>query len=282
MDSSEKITVIEASGSHFGFKWRELWECRDLILLLAKRDVSVVYKQTVLGPLWFMIQPVIMAAVYSVIFGRVAKIPTDGVPQMVFYLSGTVVWNLFQSVFNSAGSSLFANSALLSKVYFPRLAVPISTTLSNLVFFAFNMAVFLFFCVWHIFRGDSVSISWWALAFPVLVVYAAVSGMGMGLWVAAVTTKYRDLRFSLPFLLQIWMFASPVVYPLSCINSDGVRMLYWVNPVTVAIEANRLMFVGQSSLTLNGVFIGVCSALIVFVSGLLLFDQVQRNFVDTV
>lgn len=276
------ITIIEPTTSYLRIKWKEIYEYRDLLMLLAKRDITVVYKQTILGPIWFLIQPIITAVVFTVIFGRVAKIATGGIPHFVFYMSGTVMWNYFSSVLNNSATSLIGNSTLLSKVYFPRLIMPFASVLSNFMHFLLNMAIFIVFYLYFFFTGSPLQPSWWIVALPLVIVYTALVGLGFGLWVAALTTKYRDLRFALPFILQMWMYATPIVYPASGVSDPVFRMILWANPMSVAVELNRYMFTGVSSIALVPVIIGVVVMTVVLVSGIVVFNRVQRNFVDTI
>ncbi len=275
-------TVIEPTKSYFRINWREIAAYRDLLLLLAKRDITVTYKQTLLGPLWFVIQPVITASVFTVIFGRVAKLSTDGIPHFVFYMSGTIIWNYFTAVISQSGNSLIGNAGLLSKVYFPRLIIPFSAVVSNLAHFLMNLLIFVVIYLNFYSKGAALQPSWWLLLLPLLVAYTALVGVGFGLWVAALTTKYRDMRVALPFILQIWMYVTPIVYPASSVIEPIYKAFLWLNPLTVAVELNRFLFTGISSIRLATLGQGVVVAVIVFCSGLILFNRVQRNFVDTV
>lgn len=276
------ITIIEPTKSYLSIKWKEIFDYRDLLLLLAKRDITVVYKQTILGPVWFLIQPIITTVVFTVIFGRVAKIATGGIPHFVFYMSGTVMWNYFSSVLNNSATSLIGNSNLLSKVYFPRLIIPFASVLSNFAHFLLNMVMFIAFYLYFYFTGASLQPSWWILALPLVIIYTALTGLGFGLWVAALTTKYRDLRFALPFILQMWMYATPIVYPASGVSDPVFRMILWANPMSVAVELNRYVFTGISSVSLVPVLIGISVTTVILITGLIFFNRVQRNFVDTV
>ena len=276
------ITLIEPTKSYLSIKWKEIFEYRDLLVLLAKRDITVVYKQTILGPIWFFIQPIITALVFTVIFGKVAKIATGGIPHFVFYMSGTVMWNYFSSVLNNSATSLVGNANLLSKVYFPRLIVPFASVLSNFVHFLLNMGIFVVFYLYFYFTGTVLQPSWWLLALPLLIIYTALTGLGFGLWVAALTTKYRDMRFALPFILQMWMYATPIVYPASGVADPVFRMILWANPMSVAVELNRYMFTGISSISLVPILIGVIVMVVVLLSGVIVFNRVQRNFIDTI
>lgn len=275
-------TVIHSNNPWWQIKWRELIEYRDLLWLLAKRDVTVVYKQTILGPLWFFIQPLITSLVFTVIFGKVAKIPTDGIPHFVFYMSGTVIWTYFTGVLNNSASSLVGSASLLSKVYFPRLVIPLAAIISNLAFFLLNLAIYAAVYLFYVFKGVALQPTWWLMALPLLVLYTAMAGLGIGLWVAAVTTKYRDLRFALPFLLQMWMYATPIVYPASGVVDPRYRVILWINPISVAVESIRHMFTGASTLNLQSFAIAGAITLSILVSGLFVFNKVQRTFVDTV
>lgn len=276
-------TTIEPTKSYFKIDWMEVFDYRDLLMLLAKRDVTIVYKQTVLGPLWFLIQPIITAVVFTVIFGNVAKIPTDGIPPVVFYMSGIVFWNYFQGILNGSGTVFVSNANLLSKVYFPRLVMPLSTVLSNLPYLLLNMLIFVvFYLYYNLFEGAGLHPCPWLFAMPLLIAYTAAVGLGFGLWVAALTTKYRDLRFALPFVLQIWMYATPIVFPASGVVNPLYRTIMWLNPVSLAIEANRFMFTGRTVLTGTALLIGLGITSLVLFSGLVLFNKVQSNFVDTI
>ena len=279
---SVPCTVIEPSRSYFNIAWKEVFAYYELLFLLAKRDVTVIYKQTILGPFWFFVQPILSAGIFSVIFGMVAKIPTDGIPPFVFYMTGTIMWNYFSAVLNACAMSLFGNSALLSKVYFPRLIMPFSALLSNLVFLLLNFCVFGLVYGWSLFHGAPMHPSWSLLALPLVVLYTAFLGLGFGLWVAALTTKYRDMRFVLQFVLQLWMYLTPIIYPASIVANAWYRWLVWCNPVSIAIETTRYMFTGQGQVGLVPILMGVCITALVTFSGLIVFNRVQRNFVDTI
>lgn len=275
-------TVIEPTKSLFKINWREIAEYRDLLVLLARRDITVVYKQTLLGPLWFVIQPVIMSIVFTVIFGRVAKIPTDGIPGFVFYMGGMVMWNYFSAVLNNSGTSLIGNANLLSKVYFPRLVIPLSAVVSNLAHLLVNFGIFAVFYVYYCVKGASIHPTWWILSLPLLVAYTALVGLGFGLWVAAITTKYRDMRLALPFVLQIWMYATPIVYSASGVVDPFFRRVLWANPMSVSIQLNRYIFTGLGGIDAGAVLQGLVVTALVLLSGIVVFNRVQRNFVDTV
>lgn len=279
------MIIIQPTNNFLKINFKELMEYRDLLMLLVRRDLTVIYKQTILGPIWFFIQPLITTIVFTIIFGRVANISTDGLPHIVFYMSGIVIWNYAQGVMNTAGNSLATNSAMLSKVYFPRLIIPISGVVSNFVYLVLNMLMFLVFYLYYYFTqtGDNQFAPVWALfALPLLLLYTAIVGLGVGLWISAITTKYRDFRFMLPFLVQIWMYATPIIYPASTVQNPLYKSLIWVNPVSIAVEFNRYMFTGHSLPEMSSIIIGSVSAFVIFFSGLALFNKVQRNFVDVI
>lgn len=251
-------------------------------MLLVKRDVQVVYKQTILGPAWFLIQPVLMAIVFSVVFGRIARIPTAGLPHILFYLSGLLIWNFFQGSLNGASNAFAHGSALFSKVYFPRLVIPVTFPISHAVFMMWNFIVFLLFYAWHIVRGYPFCPTWWILLLPLLAVYVGLAALGIGLVVAALTTKYRDIRFAMPFILQVWMYSTPVIFSLENTTTPWIKFILLLNPLTVAVEGFRFMFFGTTPVTIQAVSIGLAVVTVMLVLGLGAFNRVQRNFVDTI
>lgn len=275
-------TVIKANAQWWRIDWREIVEYRDLLVLLVKRDLTAIYKQTILGPLWFVLQPLLTTVVFTIIFGTVANIPTDGVPHFIFYMSGTIFWNYFQGVLNHGANSLVANTNVLSKVYFPRLIIPLSGVFVNLAHLALNFILFLGFYGWFMFRGSEMSLNGWLFFLPVLVLQCGLMGLGFGLWISALTIKYRDLRFALPFLVQLWMYATPIVYPASLVVNPSFKLILWLNPMTAVVEFSRHGFTGQGSTDLQGLGLSWAVTSLVLISGLFLFNKVQRTFVDTI
>ncbi len=278
----QTVTFIRPGRGWFDIPWREIWSYRELLWLLAKRDVSVVYKQTILGPVWFLLQPVLTAAVFAVIFGRVAGIPTAGLPRMVYYMCGLLLWNYFKGIMEGAGKAFVNYKSLYSKVYFPRLVAPLSLVLSNLVYLGLNLAVFLGVYVRFVLRGAAMRPNAWLLAFPLLVAHTACTGLGTGLWVAALTSKYRDLRFAMPFLTQCWLFATPIIYPISGVVDPTYKAILFLNPLTVAVEGLRYGFTGVGVVTWSGVATGAAVSLFLLVTGLAVFNRRQRTFVDVI
>ena len=283
MSAASDCLHIRASKGWFDIPWREVFAHGELLRLLARRDISVIYKQTIFGPAWFLIQPVLTALVFSVVFGRIARIPTGGMPRFLFYMSGLLVWNYFKGVMEGAGRSFESARALFTKVYFPRLVVPLSYPLSHLVFLGLNTVVFLLFYAWNVLaKGVELRPTWWLLVAPLLVIWVAAAALGFGLIVAALTTKYRDLRHALPFIMQVWMFSSAVIFPVSGVQDPLFQTVLKFNPLGVAVEAVRYMLMGRGTVTWEA--LGCSGAVIAaaLVLGLGAFNRAQRDFVDTI
>lgn len=280
--SASRPTLIRANQPWWHIPVRELIQYRDLLSLLVLRDLTAIYKQTILGPMWFIIQPLITSAVFTIIFGRVAQIDVGEVPHFIFYMSGLVFWNYFQGVMNHCANSLVGNARLLTKVYFPRLIIPLSGVISNLAHLGLNLITFIGFYLWYLFQGANVNPNLWLLGFPLLILQSALLGLGIGLWVSAMTIKYRDLKFALPFLLQLWMYATPIVYPASTVVTPLYKFILWLNPMTAVVEFGRYGFVGEGSPDLQGLAISTSTTALLLVSGLLIFNRVQRTFADLI
>ena len=276
-------TVIRPKSGWFDLHLREVLHYKDLIFLFVKRNFTAYYKQTILGPVWFLLQPVLTALVFSVVFGRIAKIPTEGMPKVLFYLSGLLVWNYFSGVLNGVSRSFQSARPLFSKVYFPRLIVPLSFPISHLVFLGLNTVVFLLFYAWHVFVGGlALRPTWWLLATPLLVLWVAAAALGFGLVVAALTVKYRDLQHAMPFILQVWMFSSPVIYSLRNVQDPLFLTILHLNPVGVAVEATRFMLTGSGVVTWGALGTGAAVIATSLIFGFGAFNRAQRDFVDTI
>jgi len=274
-------TIIKPVSGWFSFNLAELWRYRDLIALFVRRDFTANYKQTILGPLWFLIQPLFSTLVFTVIFGKIAKIPTDGMPPMLFYMSGIVAWNYFSSCMANTANTFVANAGIFGKVYFPRLAVPVSVVIINLATFAIQFVFFLCFLFYFMLRGAPIHPSAWILLTPLLIVQMGILGLGIGIIVSSLTTKYRDLTFVVGFGTQLWMYATPIVYPMSQIPEKW-QWLYMLNPVAPVIEAFRFAFLGSGSINSNAIFISLGMTLALFVVGIILFSRIEKTFMDTV
>lgn len=276
-------TQIRAGKKWWSIPWIELFEYRDLFWLLIKRDLTAIYKQTVLGPLWFVIQPLVTTVVFTVIFGHVASVPTDDVPPFIFYMCGTIFWTYFQGCMNNSAMSLIGNANLYSKVYFPRLIIPFVGLVVNLAHFLLNFLLFALFYFYYVFiLKANIVLSSFSLLFIFVVLQCAMAGIGIGLWIAALTTKYRDLRFALPLLTQLWMYVTPVVYPISLVENPLYRNLLWMNPMSFPIELSRLLLTGSGTVSLQGGLISWGITFLLLITGILVFNLVERTFVDTI
>jgi lipopolysaccharide transport system permease protein len=260
-----------------------IWHYRDLLSLLVWRDFVAKYKQTVLGPLWFILQPLLMSVVFTVIFGKVANIPTDGLPPLLFYLCGQLGWNYFSQNFGASSATLVNNAGLFSKVYFPRLVVPLATLVSNLLTFFIQAATFIGFYLFYKYgiHQGGFSLTWQVVFLPLLVVQSALLSLGLGLLMSALTAKYRDLVHLTPLLVQLWMYATPVIIPLSQFPPKW-RWVVALNPMTSIVESFRLMLLGTGTVEPLYLVFSVIFTLLSLAVGLILFGKVEKTFVDTV
>lgn len=281
-------TVIKPRTGLFEVNLKEIWDYRDLLTLFVKRDITVQYKQTVLGPLWWLIQPALTVIMYMVVFGGIAGIPTDGVPQPLFYLGGVCMWQYFADCLTKTSNTFVTNSSIFGKVYFPRLIMPLSTVTSNLVRFGIQVGLFALVYVYYAIIGMAPSPNWYLLLAPVLVVMMAGLALGFGIVISSMTTKYRDLQVLFTFIVQLWMYGTPIVYPLSQVAGKTVlgmdlTTIMCLNPVTPVIETFKYgalgagEFIGWGWLAYSFVFM-----LVVLSLGILIFNKVQKSFMDTV
>ena len=261
--------------------WRELWEYRSLIALFVRRDFVSSYKQTILGPFWFVIPPLIQTFVFTIIFGRIAKIDTGSAPQSLFFMSGVLVWNFFASTLARSASTFTGNAGLFEKVYFPRLSVAIAAIINNFLSFAIQFVVFVGIYIYYGESFKTVNPTFTILLAPLVVVQLALLGLGAGCLVTSLTTRYRDFAMMLGFGIQLWMYGSCIVYPLSEVSPEW-QWLFLLNPVVPVVETFRFAFFGDSTITLGQILIGWLVTLIVFTIGLLSFHSAESNFVDTV
>jgi lipopolysaccharide transport system permease protein len=262
--------------------FREIWRYRDLIELFVKRNIVVQYKQTILGPLWYLVQPILTVIMNMVVFGSIAKMSTDGVPQALFYMAGNVCWFYFSDCLNQTSSTFTANQAMFGKVYFPRLVVPIATVLSNLLRFGIQLGLFVAFYLWFFFSGSDICPNWAILLVPVFVLMIAGLGLGFGILVSSMTTKYRDLTILFTFIVQLWMYATPIVYPISMVTNDTLRTIIMANPMTSIIEAFKYATLGQGYFSWFALGYSFAFMIILLVLGIVVFNKVQCSFMDTV
>lgn len=272
---------IKPKTGWFDINFKELWQYRDLIMMFVKRDFVAFYKQTILGPLWFLLQPLFTTIVFVVVFGQIAKLPTNGLPQILFYLSGTVMWNYFSSCLNTTSNTFIDNAGIFGKVYFPRLVIPISVVITKMLTFGIQFILFLAILLFFLIRGVGVEPNIWILATPILLLQMACLGLGFGIIVSSMTTKYRDLSLLVTFGVQLWMYATPVVYPMSMV-SGKLAILLIMNPMTAVIEIFRYAFLGGALIPLWQWGVSIVITLAVLAIGIILFSKVEKNFMDTV
>lgn len=271
-------TLISPNPRAFVFNWRSLYEYRDLLWLWVRRDFTAKYKQTWLGPLWFVFQSVLTATVFFFLFSRTLKVPTDGTPPILFYLCGLMIWGYVSQCLGSTSMTLIANSGLFRKVYFPRLILPLSYCLSSLMALLMQLLVFL---VIYAVAPPKTGMSHYVWYLPLFWGQVIALSLGLGLWVAALTVQYRDFHYVMAFLIQLWLYASPISYPLAVVPTE-LRWIWDLNPLTVPIEGTRLAFLGVGTVEPRSAVIGTVMTVVVLFSGLYLFQKVERHFVDTI
>ena len=280
-DNEKWDLVLQPKSKLLDLKIRELIRYRDLVLLFIKRDFTTAYKQTILGPLWYIVQPLVSTVMYTFIFGNLAEIGTDGVPYLLFYFAGTMLWTYFTGTLNSASSVFTSNSGLFGKIYFPRLTVPISTTVGHIIKLGIQFACLLVFYIYYLIVGANVNPSWWILAFPLLIIWIGLLGCGIGMVISALTTKYRDLNQLLSFGLSLAMYATPIVYPLSEAPAN-LAWVFYINPMSAPVELFRIWFYGAGSVPTSMIFLSLGMTAVFFFFGLVLFNRNERTFVDVV
>jgi len=278
---SEWTQVIEPHGHLLDLKLGELWRYRDLIYLFVHRDFVAQYKQTILGPAWHFIQPLLTTIMFTIVFGKIAQISTDGVPPFLFYMAGTIIWTYFSGVLTASSGTFTSNAGIFGKVYFPRLAVPVAHLFSKLIGFAIQFVFFLCFLAYFASRGADVAPNAWVLATPLLLLMMAMLGLGMGIIISSMTTRYRDLTVLVGFGVQLWMYASPIIYPLSTLPEHW-RFWASLNPVAPIVELFRHAYLGAGSMDLGMLGLSLIIITGILLGGILLFNRVERTFMDTV
>ena len=261
---------------------KEVWAYRDLITLFVKRNIVVQYKQTILGPLWYLIQPVLTVIMNMVVFGGIAHMSTDGIPQALFYMAGNVCWFYFSDCLNQTSNTFVANQGIFGKVYFPRMVVPISTVISNLLRFGIQLLLFVAIWIYFFASGSDIHLTWTILLVPILVVMLAGLGLGFGILISSTTTKYRDLTILFTFVVQLWMYATPIVYPISMVTNETLHTIIMLNPMTSIIEAFKYATLGQGYFSWGALGYSFAFMCILMLWGIVVFNKVQRSFMDTV
>lgn len=260
---------------------KELWDYRDLLYMFVTRDIVTVYKQTILGPIWFFVQPIMTTLVYIMVFGRIAQISTDGIPAPLFYLSGITIWNYFSDSFQKTANTFTANAGIFGKVYFPRLIVPLSMVTSGLIKFFIQITLFLSVFVYYLVTTSVLQPNLWVLASVWCVVLMAGMGLGMGIIFSSLTTKYRDLTFLLGFGVQLLMYATPIIYPMSVLP-ERIRVYLWWNPIAHVIECFKFGFLGSGDATLAGLAYTTVFTVLTLFLGIIIFNRTEQTFMDTV
>lgn len=274
---------IKPKAKLLDLKFSEIWHYRELMMLFVRRDFIAQYKQTILGPLWHVIQPILTTVMFLLIFTRVARLPTDGVPPVLFYMSGITLWNYFSASLTSTSNTFLANASIFGKVYFPRIIMPMSIIISNLVRlgiqFLLLMTVILYF---YFFEGYEVQLSINWLMVPLLFILLAGIALGLGIIISSITTKYRDVTMLMTFGIHLWMYATPIAYPLSRIKDLGIAWVAKVNPIAPVAEAFRYALFGKGTFTAADLLYSFCFMLAVLVIGIISFNKIEKSFADTV
>jgi lipopolysaccharide transport system permease protein len=281
-DQPQWTEIIEPRTSLLDLRLGDVWRYRDLVMMFVRRDFVSTYKQTILGPIWFFIQPLLTTLTFIIIFGQVAKLSTDGLPQPLFYLAGTTVWSYFSQTLTATSTVFIANAAIFGKVYFPRLTMPVSIVISNLVRFLIQFGLFLAVWTFYLVRsGNNVHPNWLIVLTPVLLILMGLLSLGLGMIFSALTTKYRDLAMLLTFGIQLLMYATPVIYPLSSIPAK-FKWLILANPMSAVVETFRYAFLGSGSF--SWAYLGYSAAItaVILFAGTVIFNKVEKSFTDTV
>ena len=262
--------------------WAELWRYRDMFLLFVARNFRTAYKQTILGPLWFIITPVLSVIVYATVFGGIAQIPTDGVPAILFYLLGISIWGYFASCLSATSNSFVSNADIFGKVYFPRIIMPLVAVTTNMLSLAIQLAIFAAFYIYYVATGTQLVIHWQLALFPFLILLLALMADGFGMIFSSMTTKYRDLQIMLNKVISLWVYVTPVIYPLSMVTNPKLHLAMSLNPVTPVMEAIKYSLLGQGQFSWLWLAYSAACTLVLLVFGLMLFNKVQKSFMDTV
>ena len=281
-DNANWDLILNARGSLFNLNLKEVWKYRDLLVLFVRRDFVASFKQTILGPLWHIIQPVLTTIMFLFVFTNVAKIPTDGIPPVLFYMSGLAIWNYFSSCLIGTSSTFVANAGMFGKVYFPRMVIPLSIVISNIVKLVIQFVLLIIVFIYYSFHGYPFHLTWAILLVPVLVILMALMGLGLGVIFSSLTTKYRDFAILLGFGMQLFMYATPIAYPYSYLQFSPYRLLLQLNPLTSIIEMFRFALFGKGVFTPLSVTYSCVFIMVTLFLGIILFNKVEKTFIDTV
>lgn len=281
-DTNKYYSEITGEYKWFDLKLREVWQYRDLILLFTKRNFQLTYKQTILGPAWLFLNPFITSLIYTFVFGGIAGMSTDGVPQILFYMTSNSLWTFFASCVNRNAATFTDNAGVFGKVYFPRLTTPISNVFSSIISFLIQIIMISVFFVYYLYQGE-IQPQWvmW-LCIPLILVHLGIMGMGFGIIISSMTTKYRDLSILVGFGVSLWMYASPVIYPMSTMGSGWMRVILLINPVSAQIELFRYALLGKGEVLIGSLIWSWAFAIIIVILGIMVFNRVEKTFMDTV
>ncbi|THU41544.1 ABC transporter permease [Niastella caeni] len=274
--------VLEPKTSFFRLNLKDVWQYRDLMWLFVRRDFVAQYKQTILGPLWHVIQPLLTTLVFLFLFGSVAKIGTDEIEPILFYMSGIAIWNYFAACLTNTSTTFVTNASIFGKVYFPRLVIPLSIVISNIIRFGIQFGLLLIFMIWYAFKGVPIVITYYWLFIPVLVILMAGIGFGLGVIISSLTTKYRDMALLLTFAVQLGMYVTPIAYPFSFLETTKYQWLVGINPLSPIVEAFRYCLFSRATVSMSALLYSFIFMIVVVVTGMLIFNKVEKDFMDTV
>ncbi|WP_166382073.1 ABC transporter permease [Polaribacter sp. 11A2H] len=282
MEKEKWLLEITPKNNLFDLNLKEVWEYKDLLFLFVKRDVITLYKQTILGPLWYLIQPLFTSIIFTLVFNNVAGIQTGGIPPFLFNLAGITTWNYFKDCLTQTADTFKKNEQIFGKVYFPRIIMPMSVVVSNLLKFGIQIFIFIIFYFYFLFAGYDVAPSKYVFLFPVLVLFMGMLGLGLGMIISSMVTKYRDLTFLVTFGIQLLMYISLVVLPLSLFQEKGFEWAVRYNPMAYIIETGRFMLLNEGSVSLFGIVYTVIITLVTLIVGVLIFNKTEKSFIDTI
>lgn len=281
LNTNEWNTIIKPPGGWFDINLKEIWQYRDLIKIFVYRDFVLYYKQTILGPLWWILQPILMTAMFTLVFGNIAKISTDEISPVLFYMSGIILWSYFSGCLLNTSRTFIDNAPIFGKVYFPRLIIPISTIVSGIFKLIIQLLLFIIIYLIFILKGSPINITRLIVIVPFLILQISLLSLGFGIIISSLTTKYRDLNLAISFLVQLWMYATPIVYPLSLIPARW-QYLYMINPVTSIIETFRMALLGAGTVNIISIITSILATIIVLFTGIILFSRIEKSFMDIV
>jgi len=284
-DKEKWLYEITPKAKLFTFDFGEIWKYRDLLLMFVKRDIVTYYKQTILGPLWFLIQPLITSVIQFIVFFKIAKLQSDGIPYFLFALAGNTLWFYFSECFKTTSETFRTNQNIFGKVYFPRIIMPLALTVSNLVKFGIQFLLFLTVMGYYMWQGAPIEPQWTIILTPFLLLVMALISLGLGMIISSMTTKYRDLTFVVSFGVSLYMYVTPVIYPVSQVIKElpeGYSWLVYINPLTSIFEFFKYSFLGKGTFTMLGLLYSVVSTIVIFLLGLVIFNRTERSFIDTI